>query len=175
MLERKISQAKLAKLLGVVEGTIQNYEHGRTEPNITRLYDAKRLRTLADTIDDHAHEIGGIGPASMHSIAAIIRQSIETKSIEAKPTEPVEDPIGPEAICRRILAARELDAEIRAIPPGGSRGSQHARVLRLIHGDPNRADQPADIAAAERCDGPREPGKSSPKHRGRSGHDHADR
>src|SRR5215475_9545509 len=141
MLESQISQAKLAKLLGVVEGTIQNYEHGHTEPNITRLYDAKRLRTLddakrlrtlADTIDDHAHEIGGIGPASMHSIAAIIRQSIETKSIEAKPTEPVEDPIGPEAICRRILAARELDAEIRAIPPGGSRGSQHARVLRLI-------------------------------------------
>ena len=39
---RKISQAKLAKLLGVVEGTIQNYEHGRNEPNITRLYDAKR-------------------------------------------------------------------------------------------------------------------------------------
>src|SRR5262249_27043664 len=33
---RKISQAKLAKLLGVVEGTIQNYEHGRNEPNITR-------------------------------------------------------------------------------------------------------------------------------------------
>jgi transcriptional regulator with XRE-family HTH domain len=26
---RKISQAKLAKLLGAVEGTIQNYEHGR--------------------------------------------------------------------------------------------------------------------------------------------------
>jgi len=41
---RKISQAKLAKLLGVVEGTIQNYEHGRNEPNITRLYDAKRGR-----------------------------------------------------------------------------------------------------------------------------------
>src|SRR5262244_3549169 len=41
---RKISQAKLAKLLGVVEGTIQNYEHGRNEPNITRLYDAKRSR-----------------------------------------------------------------------------------------------------------------------------------
>ena len=39
---RKISQAKLAKLLGIVEGTIQNYEHGRNEPNITRLYDAKR-------------------------------------------------------------------------------------------------------------------------------------
>ena len=128
MLESQISQAKLAKLLGVVEGTIQNYDHGHTEPNITRLYDAKRLRTLddakrlrtlADTIDDHAHEIGGIGPVSMHSI-------------EANPTEPVEDPIAPEAICRRILAARELDAEIRAIPPGGSRGSQHARVLRLI-------------------------------------------
>jgi DNA-binding XRE family transcriptional regulator len=29
---RKISQAKLAKLLGLVEGTIQNYEHGRNEP-----------------------------------------------------------------------------------------------------------------------------------------------
>jgi DNA-binding transcriptional regulator YiaG len=42
---RKISQAKLAKLLGVVEGTIQNYEHGRNEPNITRLYDAKRGRS----------------------------------------------------------------------------------------------------------------------------------
>jgi DNA-binding XRE family transcriptional regulator len=41
---RKISQAKLAKLLGVVEGTIQNYEHGRNEPNITRLYDPKRGR-----------------------------------------------------------------------------------------------------------------------------------
>jgi DNA-binding XRE family transcriptional regulator len=41
---RKISQAKLAKLLGVVEGAIQNYEHGRNEPNITRLYDAKRGR-----------------------------------------------------------------------------------------------------------------------------------
>src|SRR6516162_800324 len=41
---RKISQAKLAKLLGVVEGTIQNYEHGRNEPNITRIYDAKRGR-----------------------------------------------------------------------------------------------------------------------------------
>ena len=41
---RKISQAKLAKLLGLVEGTIQNYEHGRNEPNITRLYDAKRGR-----------------------------------------------------------------------------------------------------------------------------------
>jgi DNA-binding XRE family transcriptional regulator len=41
---RKISQAELAKLLGVVEGTIQNYEHGRNEPNITRLYDAKRGR-----------------------------------------------------------------------------------------------------------------------------------
>jgi transcriptional regulator with XRE-family HTH domain len=41
---RKISQAKLAKLLGVVEGTIQNYEHGRNEPNITRLYDAERGR-----------------------------------------------------------------------------------------------------------------------------------
>jgi transcriptional regulator with XRE-family HTH domain len=41
---RKISQAKLAKLLGVVEGTIQNYEHGRNEPNITRLYDAKRFK-----------------------------------------------------------------------------------------------------------------------------------
>jgi predicted transcriptional regulator len=27
---RKISQAKLAKLLGVVEGTIQNYEHAGT-------------------------------------------------------------------------------------------------------------------------------------------------
>jgi DNA-binding transcriptional regulator YiaG len=26
---RKISQAKLAKLLGVVKSTIQNYEHGR--------------------------------------------------------------------------------------------------------------------------------------------------
>jgi DNA-binding XRE family transcriptional regulator len=39
---RKISQAKLAKLLGLVEGTIQNYEHGRNEPNITRLYDVKR-------------------------------------------------------------------------------------------------------------------------------------
>src|SRR5262249_58533788 len=48
MLESQISQAKLAKLLGVVEGTIQNYEHGHTEPNITRLYDAKRLRTLDD-------------------------------------------------------------------------------------------------------------------------------
>src|SRR5215472_4487263 len=119
MLESQISQAKLAKLLGVVEGTIQNYEHGHTEPNIRTLDDAKRLRTLADTIDDHAHEIGGIGPASMHSI-------------EAKPTEPVEDPIAPEAICRRMLAVRELDAEIRAIPLGGSRGSQHARVLRLI-------------------------------------------
>src|SRR5262245_40020629 len=35
---RKISQAKLAKLLGVVEGTIQNYEHGRNEPNITHLW-----------------------------------------------------------------------------------------------------------------------------------------
>jgi DNA-binding XRE family transcriptional regulator len=41
---RKISQAKLAKLLGVVEGTIQNYEHARNEPNITRLYEAKRGR-----------------------------------------------------------------------------------------------------------------------------------
>ena len=41
---RKISHAKLAKLIGVVEGTIQNYEHGRNEPNITRLYDAKRGR-----------------------------------------------------------------------------------------------------------------------------------
>ena len=41
---RKISQATLARLLGVVEGTIQNYEHGRNEPNITRLYDAKRDR-----------------------------------------------------------------------------------------------------------------------------------
>jgi DNA-binding XRE family transcriptional regulator len=41
---RKISQAKLAKLLGVVEGTVQNCEHGRNEPNITRLYDAKRGR-----------------------------------------------------------------------------------------------------------------------------------
>jgi DNA-binding XRE family transcriptional regulator len=41
---RKISQAELAKLLGIVEGTIQNYEHGRNEPNITRLYDAKRGR-----------------------------------------------------------------------------------------------------------------------------------
>jgi DNA-binding XRE family transcriptional regulator len=41
---RKISQAKLAKLLCVVEGTIQNYEHGRNEPNITRLYDVKRAR-----------------------------------------------------------------------------------------------------------------------------------
>src|SRR5262252_2492650 len=38
---RKTSQAKLAKLLGVVEGTIQKYEHGRNEPNTTRLYDAK--------------------------------------------------------------------------------------------------------------------------------------
>jgi len=27
-----MSQAKLAKLLGVVEDTIQNYEHGRNEP-----------------------------------------------------------------------------------------------------------------------------------------------
>jgi transcriptional regulator with XRE-family HTH domain len=35
---RKISQAKLAKLLGVVEGTVPNCEHGRTEPKITRLY-----------------------------------------------------------------------------------------------------------------------------------------
>jgi hypothetical protein len=95
--------------------------------------DVKKLRTLADMIDDHAHEIGGIGPASMHSIGAIIRQSIEKKSIEAKPTDPVEDPIAPEAICRRILAARELDAEIRPILPGRSRGSQHARVLRLLH------------------------------------------
>jgi DNA-binding XRE family transcriptional regulator len=41
---RKISQAELAKLLGIVEGTIQNYEHGRNEPNITRLYDTKRGR-----------------------------------------------------------------------------------------------------------------------------------
>src|SRR5215472_2329293 len=40
----KISRAKLAKLFGVVEATIQNYEHGRNEPNITRLYDAKRGR-----------------------------------------------------------------------------------------------------------------------------------
>ena len=30
---------RLNSLLGVVEGTIQNYEHGRNEPNITRLYD----------------------------------------------------------------------------------------------------------------------------------------
>ena len=37
---RKISQSKLANLLGVVEGTIQKYDHGRNEPNITRLYDA---------------------------------------------------------------------------------------------------------------------------------------
>ena len=42
---RKISQAKLAKLLGVVEGTIQNYEHGRNEPNM-RLYDAKLACSL---------------------------------------------------------------------------------------------------------------------------------
>src|SRR6516164_2505479 len=35
---------RLNSLLGVVEGTIQNYEHGRNEPNITRLYDAKRGR-----------------------------------------------------------------------------------------------------------------------------------
>src|SRR6516225_12007135 len=35
---------RLNLLLGVVEGTIQNYEHGRNEPNITRLYDAKRGR-----------------------------------------------------------------------------------------------------------------------------------
>jgi DNA-binding XRE family transcriptional regulator len=41
---RKISQAKLAKFLCVVEGTIQNYERGRNEPNISRLYDAKRGR-----------------------------------------------------------------------------------------------------------------------------------
>jgi DNA-binding XRE family transcriptional regulator len=45
---RKISQAKLAKLFGVVEGTIQNYEHGRNEPNITRLYDTKRGRQPRD-------------------------------------------------------------------------------------------------------------------------------
>ena len=45
---RRISQAKLAKLLGVVEGTIQNYEHGRNEPNITRLYDTKRGRQPRD-------------------------------------------------------------------------------------------------------------------------------
>src|SRR5262249_44651542 len=36
---RKISQAKLAKLLGVVEGTIQNYEHAGTsallDPQLT--------------------------------------------------------------------------------------------------------------------------------------------
>src|SRR5262249_60551266 len=31
-------------LLGVVKGTIRNYERGRNEPNITRLYDAKRGR-----------------------------------------------------------------------------------------------------------------------------------
>ena len=41
---RKISQSKLANLLGVVEGTIQKYDHGRNEPNITRLHDAKRGR-----------------------------------------------------------------------------------------------------------------------------------
>ena len=35
---------RLNSLLGVVEGTIQNYEHGRNEPNITRLYDTKRGR-----------------------------------------------------------------------------------------------------------------------------------
>src|SRR5262249_29929625 len=45
---RKISQAKLAKLLGVVEGTIQNYEYGRNERNITRLYDTKRGRQPRD-------------------------------------------------------------------------------------------------------------------------------
>jgi hypothetical protein len=41
---RKILQAKPARLLRVVEGTIQNYEHGRNEPNITRLCDVKRGR-----------------------------------------------------------------------------------------------------------------------------------
>src|SRR5262249_31661183 len=56
---RKISQAKLAQLLRVVEGTIQNYEHGRNEPNVTRLYDAKRtdvetLKPLADSLDNYA-------------------------------------------------------------------------------------------------------------------------
>src|SRR5262245_20759187 len=54
---RKISQAKLAKLLGVVEGTIQNYEHGRNEPNITRLYDASGAgspvwNTFAGTVNN---------------------------------------------------------------------------------------------------------------------------
>ena len=38
---------RLNSLLGVVEGPIQNYEHGRNEPNITRLYDAKRGRQPA--------------------------------------------------------------------------------------------------------------------------------
>jgi transcriptional regulator with XRE-family HTH domain len=71
---RKISQAKLAQLLRVVEGTIQNYEHGRNEPNITRLYDAKRtdvetLKPLADSLDNYAPQI--------HSIDEIIRHSIE--------------------------------------------------------------------------------------------------
>jgi transcriptional regulator with XRE-family HTH domain len=34
---RKISQSKLARRLGVSVGTIQNYECGRNEPNLTRL------------------------------------------------------------------------------------------------------------------------------------------
>src|SRR5262252_10923508 len=53
---RKISQATPAKLLGVVEGTIQNYEHGRNEPNITRLYDAKGRQPRVEYICRHSQQ-----------------------------------------------------------------------------------------------------------------------
>jgi hypothetical protein len=100
------------------------------------MIDVKELRTLADTIDDHAHEVGGIGPASMHSIAAIIRKSIETNGRgdpDVPPTS-VEDPIGTEAVYQRILATREPDTATLRMPRS-TRNSQHPRVtkLRVIH------------------------------------------
>lgn len=100
------------------------------------MIDIKELRTLADTIDDHAHEVGGVGPASMHSIAAIIRKSIETNG-RGHPNMPatlVEGPISPEAVYQRILATREPNTATLQMPRR-TRNSQHARVtkLRVIH------------------------------------------
>jgi transcriptional regulator with XRE-family HTH domain len=126
---RKISQAKLAQLLRVVEGTIQNYEHGRDEPNITRLYDAKRtdvetLKPLADSLDNYARQI--------HSIAEIIRHSV----VDVAPVRDasVVDSISPEVLCQRILGPRK--AEVRAIEwrpeRREPRSSQRVRLLREI-------------------------------------------
>lgn len=69
--DKGLSQAKLAKLLGIVPGTISNYENGVSEPNL------EVIEKLTKILDVSAHDL--------------LYTNLSTESLQTKSTESVNN------------------------------------------------------------------------------------